>query len=166
MYKIFVGIDNGKSGSIGVVGEVVDFLQTPGNRQLSYQKSKTKYITRLDVPVFHSFLKSLVDKVGADKILIGYERPLVNSRMFTATLSAVRFLEAQLVVTEMLDIPYIYLDSKEWQKYIFPYGVRGSVALKKASLDIGNRLYPQFKNSKHPDRDGLLIAHYLREKYK
>jgi hypothetical protein len=58
----------------------------------------------------------------------------------------------------------IYIDSKEWQKEMLPKGVKGSDELKKLSLDIGNRLFPQFRDFKHPDRDSLLICEYARRK--
>ena len=29
-------------------------------------------------------------------------------------------------------------------------------------IRIGNRLFPQFSDVKHPDRDGVLIAEYAR----
>ena len=49
------------------------------------------------------------------------------------------------------------------QKDMLPKGCKGE-ELKKASLDIGNRLFPSFKTVKHPDRDGLLIAEWARRK--
>ena len=45
---------------------------------------------------------------------------------------------------------------------MLPKGIKGSDELKKMSLDVGNRLFPQFRDFKHPDRDGLLIAEYGR----
>jgi len=59
--------------------------------------------------------------------------------------------------------PYEYIDSKEWQKVLLPKGIKGSDELKKASLDIGKRMFPTLKIKK--DADGLLIAEYLRRKY-
>ena len=56
----------------------------------------------------------------------------------------------------------MYVDSKDWQKVLLPKGTKGSDELKKASLDIGNRLFPQFADNKHKDRDGILIAEYGR----
>lgn len=49
-------------------------------------------------------------------------------------------------------------------KALLPKGCSGE-ELKKASLDIGNRLFPQFDNIKHPDRDGILIAEYARRNH-
>lgn len=46
---------------------------------------------------------------------------------------------------------------------LLPKGISGE-ELKKASLDIGGRLFPQFKEYNHPDRDSLLIAEYARRK--
>ena len=57
---------------------------------------------------------------------------------------------------------HIYVDSKEWQKVMLPKGVKGSEELKKSSLDIGNRLFPQFEENKHKDRDSLLMAEWAR----
>jgi hypothetical protein len=57
----------------------------------------------------------------------------------------------------------IYVDSKDWQKEMLPKGTQGE-ELKKASLDISNRLFPMYADFKHPDRDGLLIAEYARRK--
>jgi hypothetical protein len=89
---------------------------------------------------------------------------MVNPQRFKASTSALRALEATIIVLEELRLPFQYIDSKEWQKEMLPKGIKGSSELKKASLDIGNRLFPQFKDVKHGDRDGLLMAEYCRRK--
>jgi len=45
-----------------------------------------------------------------------------------------------------------------------PKGVQGAPELKKASMDIGLRLFPDQANviNKHKDADGLLIAEWSR----
>ena len=88
---------------------------------------------------------------------------MVNPTRFKATTSALRCFEAELVIIEYLGLRHIFIDSKEWQKELLPKGCSGN-DLKKASLDIGNRLFPMFEKFKHPDRDGLLIAEYGRRK--
>jgi hypothetical protein len=82
--------------------------------------------------------------------------------MFKATVSGVRALEAVLIVVEELGYPVSYIDSKEWQKELLP-GSKGK-HLKKDSLLIGNKLFPEIQDFKHPDRDGLLIAVYSKQK--
>ena len=97
----------------------------------------------------------------ANDALILLERPLVNPNRFAATASALRCHEAELTVIEMLGIPLQFIDSKEWQKALLPKGCDNT---KKASLDIGNRLFPQFREFKHPERDALLIAEYAKRR--
>ncbi len=89
---------------------------------------------------------------------------MVNPMRFMATTSALRSLESTLTVIEYLKLPLSYIDSKEWQKLLLPQGIKGSDELKKASLDIGCRLFPQHSDliKRHKDADGLLMAEYCR----
>lgn len=159
MSKIYVGIDNGVSGSIGIVGDDIEpvFLKTPVKSEQDYTKAK-KNITRLD----YSLFMNLFSPYNKNDITILMERPLVNPGRFLATTSALRCHEAELIMIEIMGIRHMFVDSKEWQNYLLPKGCTGEW-LKKASLDIGNRLFPNIE-SKHPDRDGILIAEYGRRK--
>lgn len=155
--KTYIGIDNGVTGSIGIVpfvGTGAAFHHTPTFSCLNYQK-EAKNITRVDAAA----LKEILSGVKAPFAVI--ERPLVNPGMFSATLSAVRALEATLTVIEGLFIPYMFVDSKQWQKVMLPAGVKGD-ALKTASSDIGRRLFPQFGHMFKNDADGMLIAEWAR----
>ena len=157
--KIVIGIDNGATGSIGVIaGSRVYFTPTPIKRVQDYTKRR-KDISRLDAEEFMMFLKQCGVYNGNSICYI--ERPLVNPMRFYATESALRILEAELIVLENLEIPYIFLDSKEWQRKILPQGTKGE-DLKRMSKEIGMRLYPQFREiiEKQKDADGLLIARY------
>lgn len=161
MSKIYCGLDNGVSGSIGFVGEGIYpfFVHTPTKKEQDYTKSK-KIITRLD---YSSFM-NLFSSYNKNDIIVLIERPLVNPGRFTATMSALRCHEAELIMIETMGLKYMFIDSKEWQKELLPKGIVGSEEQKKASLDIGNRLFPMYNDFKHPDRDGLLIAEYGRRK--
>lgn len=160
--KIYIGIDNGVSGSIGIIApDTTLFIPTPTKSQQDYTKAK-KNVTRVD----YDSLKGLLSSLNTEDVaIVGLERPMVNPSRFVATASALRALEATLICLEGLGMPHLFIDSKEWQKELLPKGVKGASELKKASLDIGNRLYPQFKENSLKDRDGLLIAHYLKSKY-
>ncbi len=152
---IYIGIDNGVTGSIGIVGEEKsEFHHTPVKNELSYTKAK-KWIDRIDWEELRRIL------FGRQVKIIGIERPMVDPRKFATTQSAMRSLEATLVVIENLQYPYRYIDSKEWQKEMLPSGLKGP-ELKKASLDIGKRLFPQYADKFKKDADGILIAEYLR----
>lgn len=160
MSKVYVGIDNGISGTIGIVGEGIDavFVKTPVKKEQDYTKAK-KIITRLD----YSKFMELFSGMNKNDVCVVMERVMVNPTRFAATVSALRCHEAELIMIELLGCKHMFIDSKEWQKAMLPKGCSGE-ELKKASLDIGNRLFPQFEDFKHPDRDGLLIAEYARRK--
>lgn len=159
--KTYIGIDNGVSGTIGVIEpNYVTFIQTPVKSEQNYTKTKGN-VTRIDGVVLMEYLN------GLSSCMVLIERPMVNPKRFKATTSALRALEATLVVLEALQLPYQYIDSKEWQRELLPKGVKGSDELKKASKDIGIRLFPKHKEliEKHGDADGLLIAEYCKRKF-
>lgn len=160
MSRIYVGLDNGISGSLGIVGDDIDpvFMNTPTKKEQDYTKSK-KLITRLD----YSKFMSIFSKYNKNDITFLIERPLVNPTRFAATTSALRCHEAELIMVEIMGCRHMFIDSKEWQKELLPKGCSGD-DLKTASLSIGNRLYPMFSDHKHGDRDGLLIAEYAKRK--
>lgn len=160
MSKIYVGCDNGVSGSIGIVGDSIEpiFVQTPVKKEQDYTKAK-KMITRLD----YSMFMDLFSSYNKNDIFLLMERPLVNPGRWIATSSALRCHEAELIMIEILGVKHQFIDSKEWQSLLLPKGCKGE-ELKKASLDIGARLFPMYADFNHPDRDGLLIAEYGRRK--
>lgn len=162
MSKVFIGIDNGVSGTIGILASGSSyFYKTPTKVEQDYTKAKAN-TTRVDVVKLKNLL---VDYEGFDVHCI-LERPMVNPARFVATKSALRALEATLNVIELLGFAYSYCDSKEWQKILLPKGSRGD-QLKSDSKDISKRLFPKHTDliEKHKDGDGLLIAEYCRRKF-
>lgn len=156
--KTYIGIDNGVSGSIGIIpssGANAIMIITPTFSVFNYTK-QVKKITRIDTVNLRSFLAG---KLSPFAII---ERPMVNPTRFQATQSALRALEATLITLERLDIPYQFIDSRQWQKTMLPQGIKGSGVLKAASLDIGKRLFPQFADRYKGDADGILIAEWAR----
>lgn len=156
--KTYIGIDNGVSGSIGVIpfsGVDPRMIQVPIFNTYNYTKVAQK-INRIDTNILHEFLSGISTPFAI------IERPMVNPARFKATQSALRALEATLIVLEKLDIPYQFVDSKQWQKVMLPKGLKESAKLKKASLDTGRRLFPQFAYMYKKDADGILIAEWAR----
>jgi len=157
--KYYIGIDNGVSGSIGVVSSDPDFkpllVQTPVFSQQNYTKAKAN-INRIDTKKLKEILLPF-----SENCFLLIERPMVNPTRFKATTSALRALEASLIIIEELNIPFSYIDSKEWQKALLPSGLKGK-ELKTASIDIGCRLFPHLSDiiKKQKDADGILIAEY------
>ncbi len=167
MSKLYIGIDNGVTGSIGFVSDDYDkFLLTPVKKEQSYTKAKN-IISRVDVVA----LKDVIDEtlkeanVSNSEVMVIMERPLINPSMFKASISASRALEATLGIVEQMNLPHMYIDSKQWQRCLLPKGTGGSAELKKASKEIGDRLFPHYKAAidKHKDADGLLIAKWAHQ---
>lgn len=162
--SIYVGIDNGVTNNgIGVISSTGKsaLYKLPVKKEISYTK-EAKHISRIDYPGLCSLFGDIVADFDDHEVRVGLERPMVNSTRFNATLSAIRALEATLIALEQSRWAYEYIDSKEWQKVLLPRGLKGSDELKKASLDVGKRMFPALDIKK--DADGLLIAEYLRRK--
>ena len=170
MYAYYLGVDNGTSGSCGVVnpdGSYAFYSPTPIKKEQSYTKTK-KVISRIDVPL----LEAMLQPYRAGYAFL--ERPLVNPMRFVATLSAMRALEATVIVLEKLMIPYEYVDSKHWQHLFLPAGIwkaktsvtgrislkADSKILKKSSKEVVVRMFANALIT--GDGEGLLIAEYGR----
>lgn len=165
MSILYVGIDNGVSGSIGIMDEVgafAKFCLTPVREELNYQKDKKK-ITRLDFPRFEEFLGDLQEAFPDHTIRAVLETPFVNPGNFVATATSLRCFEATIIALEQAGISRQYITSGDWQKKLLP-GVKGRTALKAASRDVGIRMFPQFGDmiKQQKDADGLLITEYAR----
>lgn len=159
--RCFIGIDNGVSGSVGIIYEdgTYSFDTTPTRKELNYTKAKA-YITRIKPLELTKILS-----VAGQGSMVMIERPMVNPTRFQASVSALRCFEATITILETLGLAYECIDSKGWQKELLPSGTNGE-ELKFASMSVGNRLYPEAKGVKHPDRDGMLIAHYCKIKHR
>lgn len=156
----FLGIDNGVTGSIGLlVEDMVIYKPMPIFRQLNYTKSK-QWLNRINAAALEAFLHDF----GAGKAICYIERPMINPGRWKATVSAIRALEATQTVLELLRIPFSFIDSKEWQKSLLPAGLEKE-ELKEASLQIGKRLFPHITWTGFRDADGLLIAEHARRKH-
>ena len=164
--NVFIGVDNGVSGSFGVITEenyyfkkTADFTQ----KETDYTKA-VKYVHLIDPRLLGQWLS----RWKGQNIHAMIERPMVNPSRWRATLSAMRCLEATRVVFLLLGIPQVFLDSKEWQNLLLPSGLVGPAALKRASVSVASRMFPKFEEMfrKHKDADGMLIAEHCRRQFK
>lgn len=167
MNKIYIGIDNGTTGSIGVLdgeGKIESFFRTPAFRCANYTK-KSKNITRINVPALVRNLSKIVEDNPDAEILVILERPMVNPTRWTSSLSAIRAFEATLIVLDFLELPYKIIDSKAWQKTILGKEVCGK-ELKTESKRISIEKYPHLEATfnRQKDGDGILIALYALKK--
>lgn len=159
MSKTYIGIDNGSTGTIGIIApDGVKFLETPVVESLHYGK-KGGLIKRLDRPAF----KTLLAGLNPVDCIVKIERPFTaGPMMINAMLHAHRFFESTICTLEDLGFGYEVIDSGTWQKAMLGE-VKGSPELKKASKLRGIQLYPQFSDliKKHGDADGILISHFI-----
>ena len=158
MSKTYISCDNGVSGSVAFIkpnGEY-DMIHTPIRKCLNYTK-KVSWINRLDYKKMYDYLKPFETEL----VYVLLERPMVSPQRWNASLSAVRCYEATLSVFDFLKFSYDTIDSKEWQKEMLPSGVHAE-DLKTASLQVGQRLFPNLVWKGFKDADSLLMAEYAR----
>jgi len=181
----------GSVGIVNADGSIEHYFSVPTTKCLNYQKSKVSHISRINVralkKAIHDVIgdspaKVLLERpfvnpgIGTKKKDIKCECPECGEKFvkekaiaegfplfFQASISAVRALEATLIVLESLNLGYDYVDSKIWQKHFFPKGKKGT-ELKKYSLELGSRKWPKFTEAiaKQKDADGLFIAEYCK----
>lgn len=158
-----IGIDNGTTGSIGIIGpNHIRFLETP-NKKSILGKAK-RVIMRIDHEQLLNLFSGILKDEYVSDVKAFIERPYTGT-FVNAMLPGQRAFEATLVCLEIKKIPYEVVDSKEWQKSIIGDSTKGSEALKAASLKIGASLYPNLSDviEDHGDADGLLIARHYHE---
>lgn len=162
MSKIYIGIDNGVTGSITIIkSKEIIHACMPVRKEQSYTKKKQN-ISRIDVIKLKELFwgSCRIPNSNRERFCL-LERPMINPGRWKASMSAIRALEATLIVLEELNIPYQYCDSKEWQKMFLPNEIKGSMDLKRVAIDVTRRLFPQIKTK---DADSILIAEYARRK--
>lgn len=167
--KVYMGVDNGTTGTIGVIGlkdAMVFFPFT--KKELDYHK-KAKNITRIDFPRMRAcFLdfKNAAKEAGKELYVI-IERPFTGMA-HTAVLAG-RTLESMLIALELESIPYEIVTATDWmgtkaKEGMLPKGIVGRANVKRASVQVGCRLFPELADQirKHKDADGILIAEWAR----
>lgn len=161
MNKITIGLDNGSTASMAVIGNrngpLFDTVPTK-----DYLMGKAgKVIKRIDVDELCLMLTPFLE--GGCEVRAYVEKPFTGqSFMVNTMVLAARSHEAVLIAMERLGVGVETVSSKEWQVPILG-NVKGSPALKHASMLRGMALYPQFRDQikKHGDADGLLMAHHF-----
>lgn len=159
MSRTTIGIDNGSTGSIGIISpDGVTFESVPTQDYLHYG-AKGSISQRLDRAALINLIQPHNNSIQAPRIFI--ERPFTG-KFINAVIPAHRFFEATIIVLEDLQVGYEVVDSREWQKPVLGL-VTGSANLKKASKLRGIQLYPKLEQAikSHGDADGLLIAHHF-----
>ena len=116
---IIIGIDNGVTGAVAVItnGNLRILVPTPVLEVTDYQSTKEHRLHRIDHQKLKYFFSKYVQRVaGFDKPAeVVLERPMINFRRFSASISAARSFEATLVILEQLGLPVKVVSSSFWQ---------------------------------------------------
>lgn len=158
--KVVIGCDNGCTGTISafIDGKLVDFREQFFFKWRKPQvKNRNSYMSRLDFKKFDKWLKKFIKKDY--EVIAVIERPMTDETRFHQTISSHHAQEALMIVLEMNDVPYMTVDSSEWQKVYLPE-ISGSKVLKLKSKEIGIEQFPKFSSTieKHGDADAIFIG--------
>lgn len=152
---IFVGIDNGTTGSIGFVGGDLPFLV------LSKQYTRPSTLksgkgNEINPRALFEIFQPIANRIG----MVAIERPFTAVGMGNAPVLGRGAFEATRTVLELLEIPFMVVDSKQWQKLFLPAGIKGSKELKEASKALGTQQWPICSEEikRQGDADGLFLA--------
>jgi len=151
---VYIGVDNGVSGTIGIYGDsVIEVYKVPVRKGCS-DYSANHSITRVDV----DSLRGIMCRYTGGDVKVILEYPYFNMKNIRTTFVAGRCLEAELIVLEGLGLEYSFVSARVWQSDLFP-GIRGRLELKRRSLMFGiDKLGG--KVSGFSDFDGLCIAYW------
>jgi len=145
----------------------LDFFPTPVCKDAEYTK-KDQGVTRLMPEEWYRKLSKVCKEVATVYILI--ERPMITPYRFKQSMSAIRCLEAQLIVLQMLNakygnIYYRYIDSKEWQGAMIPRASGDELKDASTALAINNfvEFHPQLMKS---DGDAPVMLLYMIDRTK
>lgn len=148
--EYFIGQDNGITSTVAILSD---------NDKPVFRKTPVKQ-SNGEKRLNHEEYKKLLEPYSGKAIAV-LERPMINPSRFKSSISAAKCHEAMRICLEELDIPFIVIDSRIWQNPLF-VGKYKKLTTKQASTELGNELFPEFKQSKHTDRDSLLMAYYAK----
>jgi hypothetical protein len=158
---ITIGVDNGATGTIAIIGPDGSLFDVIPTKE-TLQGRAGKVVTRVDHWALKVWLEANIP-APYSRAYAYIERPFTG-KFLNAVLPGQRAYEAVLIVLEQLGIGHETIDSKDWQRAILG-DVKGSPALKKASMLRGMTMYPAHAPAikSHGDADGLLIAHHYHK---
>lgn len=161
MGRVWVGIDNGTTGTIGIIFSRGDYMFTrvPSKEEINYQRKKVHTITRIHRQNLITLLTGSL--AGASDVRVMIEKPYTQAIASQALTCGHRALEAVLNVVEDLSYPHEIIPASDWQKMLLPAGLKG-IQAKRAGVDVCRKLFPQLDWDKIKDADGMLIAEYCR----
>lgn len=158
----YIGISRGE-GTIGIIKEdgTVELHKVPTSQQ---KKSRVKHLAyRRFIELMQPYAETQMNEVRRQinaKALV--EKPPTSTKhKWAYRWLASRLFEAECAILEALGISYQIIEPQEWEHDMFT-GKFLKLTDKQASLEYGNELYPQLRQNKARDRDGICMAYYLK----
>ncbi len=155
---IWIGIDNGVSGSIGIISPT----GTKMVHAREYTRKKKRGGLELDAAAFKDLI--LQDGIPHGVVL---ERPFTGQHR-NVVVSAAHFDSVARTVMELNGIPFIQVDSTDWQrpllKIVRKKGVHADT--KRVSMEAGVLRWPSLRAQieDQGDADALFLAvHAMHE---
>lgn len=158
--------NSGTTGTVGWLGYrgMSKMVEIPVKKRTSFHKVPHS-MTVIDVEELERRICYWMDWGYTEPAaVIAYrERPVINPKRWSESLTAIRADEAVTIMLERMGIKYQYVDSKAWQRHILPsFGKAGTTSdmLKAESKDIGLKMFKSLSDiiEKHGDADGILGA--------
>jgi len=151
---IFIGIDNGTTGTIGFYRNGVGQNYKMPTMQRDGFLQKEKKENRIDFLSLCDFIKNKTQGVPKEMIYLAIERPFQGANSFTSSI-ANRSFEAQRIAVELSGCDCAVVAASYWQKDLL--GSSGKKS-KECARELADSLFPERKIK---DQDGLLIAYWL-----
>jgi hypothetical protein len=151
----YMGIDNGVSGSIGILRDGVPELIAARE----YTRVKPKRKNALECDPFR--LIQILDEAKPYGVVL--ERPF-RGQFRNTEVSAAHFDSVVRTILETKGIPFIQVDSKKWQGPLL--GVVKAGETKSTSMSLGKRRWPTLaaEIEDQGDADALFMAvHAMHE---
>lgn len=161
---IYIGISRGSKGTIGIIKENgdIDFVRVPirYTKKGNYPRLNYRRLKEILEPYAATTINEVQKKMNA-KALVEKPSPGKSKNISATFLVQNCIFEAQLAVLECLGISYETVEASQWHHDLFT-GKLTKLSPKQASLEWGNEVFPELRQAKPTDRDGICIAYYIQ----
>ena len=165
---VYIGISRGGTGTIGIINEndEIYFSQVPkewrhqnGHNHLNYKKFVE--LLKPYAIVQENDVRQKVNALAVVEKPIGFMWSKKHSINIQKFIASNRFFEAEMGILEALGIPVTLVEPANWQRDMFTNKYH-KMKENQASIELGNDLFPELKQSKAKDRDGICMAYWLK----
>lgn len=166
---VYVGIDNGSTGSIGYMAGTYTSLLPMSKLCRRYTGNKKGTGLELDPLEFYRYISNIQKEHGKIRML-AIEKPFTNPGQVMTMVAARGMFSAIQAILEILAVPYIVVGAQEWQKKFLNGEVtatanKGEKETKLRSRILGSQRWPELADPiKHQkDADALWLALHAKQ---